>query len=98
MQVAQPVNIAVPLLCAEDYPQFCRACAGLPPTYAEWQFNQRQYHRRHRRSGNKLVSMPIDPAALEEYCAREHCSATADALYCVAHEKMLAAPVRRRQR
>ena len=72
MPPAQTINIAVPILSVEDYPQFCRICPGLPPTYAEWRFNQRQYHRHHRRSSYRLISVPIDPAGLEEYCAREH--------------------------
>ena len=94
----QPINIPVPSLSADDYPDVCGVCAGLPPTYAEWQFNQRQYHRHQRRSGFKLISMPIDLAQLMAYCARERCSFTTDALYCLAQEKLGSKPVQRRKR
>jgi len=95
---AQLINIAVPSLSAEDYLEFCRVCAGLPPIYAEWQFNQRQYHGHQRRSGYQLISIPIGPVEFMEYCAREHCSLTTDALYCLAQEKVGAKPVQRRHR
>jgi hypothetical protein len=98
MPAAESLNIAVPRLSAEDYPEFCRVCAGLPPMYQEWQFNQRQYHRHRRRFGYKLVSIPIGPAEFEGYCGHEHCAATVDALYCLAQEKMAVRPGRSRQR
>jgi hypothetical protein len=87
MPAAQTINIAVPILSVGDYLQFCRICAGLTPAHAEWRFNQRQYHRHHRRSSYRRISIPIELAGFEEYCAREHCSSTTDALYCLAQEK-----------
>ena len=86
----QTISLPVPSLLSEDYLEFCRVCIGLPPTYAEWQLNQRQYHRRHRRSGHKLIPVPIGPGEFAEYCVREQCSLTADALYCLAQEKQTA--------
>lgn len=84
---AHTINLAIPSLSSEDYAAFCRLCIGLPPTHSEWQLNQRQYHRRHRRSGHELVPVPIGLTEFQEYCVREHCSPTADALYCLAEDK-----------
>ena len=81
------VEIPIPALASEDYAEFRRICIGLPPTHEEWCTNQRQWHQNNLAAGRKVVTIPVVPAEVERYCQREECSATADALYCVAQEK-----------
>ena len=77
----------IPQLSADDYPVFQHTCLGLPPTHAEWEFNQRRYHQKHEASGQEIISIPIAPFEFEEYCRRETSVPTADALYGLAAEK-----------
>lgn len=81
------VEIPIPALAPEDYAEFRRICIGLPPTHEEWCVNQRRYHQNDLAAGRKVVSILVVPAEVEAYCQRHECSATADALYCVAQEK-----------
>ena len=82
-------SLPIPQLSVANYPEFRRICRGLPSTHAKWQFNQRRYHQRHHASDHEIVSIPISPSEIEEYCKREVCSPTTDALYCLANEKAI---------
>jgi hypothetical protein len=84
------ISLPIPELSADDYPEFRRICRGLPPTHAEWQCHQGHYHQRDQANGHELVFIAISPAEVEDYCKREACSATTDALYCLAQEKAIA--------
>jgi hypothetical protein len=83
-------RLPIPKISAADYPEFHRICLGLPPTHAEWEYHQRRYHQRDRVNGHEIVSITISPAEVEDYGEREACSATTDALYCLAQEKAIA--------
>jgi hypothetical protein len=83
-------RLPIPEISGTDYPEFRRICRGLPPTHAEWQSHQRHYHRRDRANGHETVFIAISPAEVENYCEREACSVTTDALYCLAQEKAIA--------
>ena len=83
------VGLPIPQISAADYPEFHRICLGFPPTHAEWECHQRHYHRRDQANGHEIVFIAISPAEIEEYCKREGCSATTDALYCLSHEKAI---------